>query len=156
MSQIAVQSIPDDAIPYLQSYTVWIYTGYSKKNQQNQTQPIEEINITQTTIHGKRISGDPVKFMRQVLQKEIMDKHYMKKLGVNYEHVNWSIFSKALKNKRAKGALLKMIHGVSPTQQHLTKMRLTWHSVCPCRSSEDEDVFHMLRCKERSPTAASV
>jgi hypothetical protein len=93
--------------------------------------------------------------MRQVLQKGIMDTYYRKKLGVKYEHVNWNIFSKALKKKKAKGELLKMIHGISPTQQHLTKMRLTRHSICPCCRSEDEDVFHILSCTERSSTAES-
>ena len=35
-------------------------------------------------------------------------------------------------------------------------MRLTRHPVCPRCSSKDEDVFHILSCKERSKTAASV
>ena len=112
-------------------------------------QQLEAIDLIQTTIHGKRISGDPVKFMRQLLQKEIMEKYYKKKIGVNHEHINWSVFAKALKKKRAKGALLKMIHGLSPTQQYLTKMRLIRHAECPCCSSEFEEVFHILRCKER-------
>ena len=71
----------------------------SRRDQQNQVQQLDEINITQTTIQGKRISRDPEKFMRQVLQKEIMEKYYKKKLSVDYEHVNWSTFSKALKKQ---------------------------------------------------------
>jgi Reverse transcriptase (RNA-dependent DNA polymerase) len=156
MSHVVVPSIPDDAIPCLQSYMGWIYTAYSKLNPQLRCPLTNNTTLTPTTIHGKRTSGNPVKFMRQILQKNIMDAYYRKKLGGKYELINWNIFSKALKKKKAKGALLKMIHGVSPTQQHLTKMRLTRHSICPCCSREDEDVFHILSCSERSSTAVSV
>ena len=49
-----------------------------------------------------------------------------------------------------------MIHGVSPKQQYLIKMRLTRHTVCLCCSSEDADASHIISCKELSKTAVSV
>ena len=45
--------------------------------------------------------------------------YYKRKLGDFYEKIESSIFKKALKENRAKGALLKMLHGVTPTQKHL-------------------------------------
>jgi len=79
-----------------------------------------------------------------------MEKYYIRKLGPRYEQIEWSILKKALIKKRAKGALLKMLHGVCPTQKHMTKIRLTSHPECPCCSEAEEDIFHILNCRERS------
>ena len=87
------------------------------------------------------------------MQVNIREKDYRNKLGNFYDHIQWNILKKALKKKRAKGALLKMLHGVSPTQQYLTKIRLTSHPECPCCHHPEEDVFHILSCKERDQMA---
>ena len=62
-----------------------------------------------------------------------------------------TIIKKVLKKKRAKGALLKMLHGVSPTQQYLAKIPLTLHPECSC--CLQEIIFHILSCKERDQMA---
>jgi zinc-binding in reverse transcriptase len=63
---------------------------------------------------------------------------------------------KTIKKKRAKSALLKMLHGVTPTKKHLTKIGLTVHSECLCCRHQDEDIFHLLACKVRAHTAEEV
>ena len=63
--------------------------------------------------------------MRKVIQTENMEEYYRKKLGEAYDKIQWDVFRKAIEQKPAKGALLKMLHGISPTQGHLTKIRLT-------------------------------
>ena len=48
-----------------------------------------------------------------------------------------------------------MLHGVCPTQKHMTKIRLTSHPECPCCSEAEEDIFHILNCSERSQEVVS-
>ena len=154
MSQEVVQVIPEEAVPCLLSYTGLIYTSYKKADLSAKESVLQELSPQQlNNIGGKNITGDPIKFMRQSIQVDIMEKYYRKKLGDSYDHIQWNILKKALKKKRAKGALLKMLHGVSPTQQYLTKIRLTSHPECPCCHHPEEDVFHILSCKERDQMA---
>ena len=47
-------------------------------------------------------------------------------------------------------ALLKMIHGVTPTQKHMKEVQLTMHAACPCCNRADEDIHHILNCDDRS------
>jgi hypothetical protein len=61
-----------------------------------------------------------------------MEEYYKQKLGEVYNKVQWEVFQKALKQKKAKGALLKMLHSICPTKKHLTMIRLTTHPECPC------------------------
>ena len=58
-----------------------------------------------------------------------------------------------MNKKRAKGALLKMIHGISPTQVFMAKINLTKHPECPCCKVENEDIHHVLRCETRAQEA---
>ena len=58
-----------------------------------------------------------------------------------------------MNKKRAKGALLKMLHGISPTQEFMKKINLTKYSECPCCKEENEDIHHVLRCEIRAQDA---
>jgi hypothetical protein len=49
-----------------------------------------------------------------------------------------------------------MLHGVTPTKKHLTKMRLTIHSECPCCQQQDEDIFYVLICKVSAHKAEEI
>jgi hypothetical protein len=64
-------------------------------------------------IRQKRINGNSARFMRQVIQTELIEEYYQQKVGDVYNKVQWEVFQKALKQKKAKGALLKMLHGMS-------------------------------------------
>ena len=56
---------------------------------------------------------------------------------------------KALNKKKAKGAVLKLIHGLSPTQGYMAKINLTKHPECPFYKCEEEVIHHVLRCETR-------
>jgi hypothetical protein len=151
LSQEAVQEIPAESIPCVQSFTEWLYTSYKLDGNRDTHPNRQEMQQqTQHTIRGKRITGNSVKFMRHEIQAETMEKYYMRKLGPRYEQIEWSILKKTLIKKRAKGAFLKMLHGVSPTQKHMAKIILISHPECPCCSKAEEDIFHILNCRERS------
>ena len=150
-SQETVETIPVDATPCLQSYAGWLYTQYNKKEDMHQDKclPAAKSGII-SHIRQKRINGNSARFMRKVIQTELIEEHYQQKLGDVYNKVQWEVFQKALKQKKAKGALLKMLHGICPTKKHLTKIRLTIHPECPCCKQDIEDQHHILKCKERS------
>jgi hypothetical protein len=78
-----------------------------------------------------------------------MEEYYQQKLGDVYNKVQWEVFQKALKQKKAKGAVLKMLHGICPTKKHLTKIRPTGHPECLCCKQGIEDQHHKSKCKER-------
>jgi hypothetical protein len=48
-----------------------------------------------------------------------MENYYKRKFEETYKYIEWSVFKKAIKKKRAKGALLKMLHGVTTTKKGL-------------------------------------
>ena len=88
LSQEAVQEIPAEAVPCLQSYTGWLYTSYKVDGNGDINPNIQEKQQQMPhTIRGKRITGDYVKFMRQEIQMEIMEKYYRGKLGPKYEQI---------------------------------------------------------------------
>ena len=47
-----------------------------------------------------------------------MENYYERKFEESYKYIEWSVFKKAIKKKRAKGALFKMLHGVTPIASH--------------------------------------
>ena len=70
-----------------------------------------------------------------------MENYYERKFEESYKYIEWSVFKKAIKKKRAKGALFKMLHGVTPIASHnqigwdpigiksyMQNIR-TWHSI---------------------------
>ena len=100
-----MQEIPDEAIPCLQSYTGWLYTSYKVDGNGDSNPSIQEKQQQMHhTIRVKCIPGDYVKFMRQEIQMEIMEKYYKRKLGPKYEKIEWKILKKTLTKERSKGA----------------------------------------------------
>jgi hypothetical protein len=123
MMKDEVEFMPKDAIPCLQSYTGLIYISYNKAGISHKDPSIQEMsNCRRSQIRGQQITGDPTRIKRKVMQEEIMKNYYKRKLGDSYENIEWTVFKKALAKKSAKGALLKMIHGVTPTQKHMKKV----------------------------------
>jgi hypothetical protein len=70
-----------------------------------------------------------------------MENYYKRKIEESYKCIEWSVFKKAIKKKRAKGGLLKILHGVTPTKKHLTKIRLTMNSECPVANKKMKIFF---------------
>jgi hypothetical protein len=70
------------------------------------------------------INGNSARFIQNVIQTELMEEYYKQKLGDVYNNVQWKVFQKALKHKKAKGASLKMLHGICSTKKHLAMIRL--------------------------------
>jgi hypothetical protein len=60
------------------------------------------------------INGNSARFIRKVTQAELIEEYYKRKLGDVYNKVQWIVFQKAMKQKKAKGALLKMLHRICP------------------------------------------
>jgi hypothetical protein len=117
-----VESMPEEVVPCLQSYTGMIYTHYNKASSSYKDTSIKEMsNSPRNQIRGQIITGDTTRTFIKVLQNEIMTIYYKRKLGDSYDNLEWSVFKQALVKKRAKGALLKMIHGITPTKKHITK-----------------------------------
>jgi zinc-binding in reverse transcriptase len=96
------------------------------------------------------INGNSARFIQNVIQTELMEGYYKQKLGEVYNKVQWEVFQKALKQKKAKGALLKMFHGKCSTKKNLTMIRITTYPECPCCKQDIEDQHHLLKRKERS------
>ena len=62
LSQEVVTSIPMEAIPCMQSYIGWLYTGYSKEEEaQNNSHTNSMLQQYNVTFRSKHIRGDPVK-----------------------------------------------------------------------------------------------
>ena len=150
LSQATAEEIPDNAVPCLQSFAGWLYTTYNKIDKDlASASSIQNTSNILKSIKHQTITGHPVSFMRKVIQQELIESYFKKKLGEVYEKIQWEVYKKAIKLKRVKGALLKMIHGVCPTQAHMVKIRLTAHAICPCCQKDQEDTHHILICDER-------
>ena len=151
MSKDDVDNMPDDAIPCLQSYTGMIYTSFQRSSlSHNHTSTQEASNNPRSQIGGQIIKGDFMRHVRKVIQEEIMINYYKRKLGDLYDNIEWVVFKKAIEKKRAKRALLKMIHGITPTQTHMKKIRLTMHAGCPSCKKFEEDIHHILNCEDKA------
>ena len=151
MMKEEVDNMPKEAIPCLQSYTGLIYNSYNRSSlSYNPTAIKETSNNRRSQIGGKIIKGDFTRNVRKAIQEEIITTYYKRKLGDSYNTIDWAVFKKALEKKRAKGALLKMIHGITPTQKHMKKIRLTMHADCPSCKAAEEDIHHILNCAERA------
>ena len=91
----------------------------------------EETTTSTIEINGKILTGRLTGSLRHEIKTQRMETYYKRKLGDLYDNIDWAVFKQALEKKRAKGALLKMIHGITPTQKHMKKIRLTMHADCP-------------------------
>jgi zinc-binding in reverse transcriptase len=131
-----------------------LYTGYQRAG----ISSIQEIHLQKKhQVKAQEITGDPTKLIRKVLQADRMETFHERKFQEeSYKYIEWSVFKKSIKKKRAKCALLKMFRGVTPTKKHLTKIRLTMHTECPYCRQQDEDIFHILTCNVRAHTAEEV
>ena len=81
MTQEIVDVIPPEEIPFLQSYIGWMYTEEYKRSfhaicliAPARTEKLD------STIRDKLITGQPLKFMREVFQTDKTEKHYIRKL----------------------------------------------------------------------------
>ena len=97
-----------DAIPCMQSYIGWLYTGYSKAEATPENNPTNSTLPQHKVSHrNKQIRGEPVKNIRKEIQMETMEKYYKRKLGKKYDDIQWGVYKKALNKKKAKGALFR-------------------------------------------------
>ena len=84
-------------------------------------------------------------------RKQISSQYWEQQLGSHiFNLIDWDIFQQISYNQRHYCSIIKMISGLTPTKQRLTKIQQDTSPLCPLCKQEEEDIRLVLICPKNS------